>query len=194
MLSLFHQDFTWKKFSFMFLLKLLLSIVCFCTWSFHYPGVDFQRMFPAVYDPFTSEDASMVWWPQTFSLRTLILFWSIFKSVFIYVDKIQVFPSRLCLIRMLGTDSENRTVSLGWSYLFQTYDNSIIDIFIMVSESFNSAPWDKTSQYSEHHFCLGSENVAEWALGGIRGQPTIFFFFCNGCKYLSVPPPWRFAD
>ena len=36
---------------------------------------------------------------------------------------------------MQGTDSENRTVSLGWTYLFQTYNNSIIDIFITVSES-----------------------------------------------------------
>ena len=127
----------------------------------------------------------MVWWPQTYSLRTLILFWSIFKSLFICVDKIQVFPSSFCLIRMQGSDSENRTVSLGWSYLFQTYGNSIIDIFIIISESFNSSLWDKASQYSEYHFCLGSENFTERALGGIRGQPIIFSFFCNSCKYLS---------
>lgn len=129
-----------------------------------------------------------------YSLRTLILFWSIFKSLFICVHKIQVFPSCFCLIRMRGTDSENRTVSLGWTYLFQTYDNSIIDIFITVSESFNSSPWDKSSQYSEYHFCLGSENFTERALGRIRGQPIIFSFFCNSCKYLSVLLPWRLAN
>lgn len=75
---------------------------------------------------------------------------SVFKNLFMYVDKIQVPPPSFWLIRMLGTNSENRTVPLDWSYLFQTYDNSIIDIFITVSESFNSSPWDKASQYSEY--------------------------------------------
>lgn len=82
---------------------------------------------------------------------------SAFENLFICVDKTHVPPISFWLMGMRRTNSESRTVSLGRSYLFQTYSNSIIDIFMTLSESFNSSPWDKASQCSEYHFCLGSK-------------------------------------
>lgn len=72
MLSLFHQYFTWKKI--LFYISSKASATYHLLLSFHYPGVDFQRMFPAAHGTFTNKQM-----PQWFDdhrpfFRTLILF------------------------------------------------------------------------------------------------------------------------
>lgn len=140
--ELIHWDFMWKKIcNFYFSSKAFAISQLLLYLVFVYSGLAFQQHMVFLK---TSRYLKGLMTTDHFYISLWFFLCPIFKNLFVCMVKIQVPSSRFWLLRLLGTNWEDRTVSLGWSYFLQPYDNLIIDILITVSESFNSSPWNKS--------------------------------------------------